>query len=457
MSRILLVRPNPDQESVGLQSFMICEPLELEYVAAYLEQFGHEVVIVDMLLEKRSLESFLAEYHPDLVGFTAYITHVSVVKRYAETVKKYNEAIITVLGGIYAEVRPQECCSPCIDFVFSSSGIKMVKTVLETPRNQFDRLKEEYNGIWNGPEKKYPPKERVFDLPHPDRSKTAKYRHQYNYIFHSNCALLKTSFGCPYSCEFCYCVEITDHHYFTRDLHDCIDELASIKETNIFIVDDDFLFDPKRVEQFCDLLEERKLKKRFILFGRADFIAEHETLLKRFYQVGLRAVFVGLESFTQSELGEMNKRISVEQNVAAVRVLERCEIECHAGIIINPDWGTKDFDSMAEWIRSFRQVFVNFQPVTPMPGTPLYESVKDRLIIPQDQYEQWDMVHLVLRPKQMSIRQFYFQTIKLYYRTTSSLRSHGYILRKYGFSVWKRTMRGALHITGQYIRLWIRG
>ena len=31
---------------------MICEPLELEYLYSYLTEFGHNVIILDMILEK---------------------------------------------------------------------------------------------------------------------------------------------------------------------------------------------------------------------------------------------------------------------------------------------------------------------------------------------------------------------------------------------------------------------
>ena len=53
--KILLIRPDTPKESINLQSFMICEPLELEYVAASLIQNGHEVDLVDMLLENEYL------------------------------------------------------------------------------------------------------------------------------------------------------------------------------------------------------------------------------------------------------------------------------------------------------------------------------------------------------------------------------------------------------------------
>ena len=45
--RILLVRPAVPRHTIGLKHIMICEPLELEYVAAGLE--GHEVQVMDLM------------------------------------------------------------------------------------------------------------------------------------------------------------------------------------------------------------------------------------------------------------------------------------------------------------------------------------------------------------------------------------------------------------------------
>ena len=97
--KILLVRPKPHKDSIGLQSFMICEPLELEYLYSYLTEFGHNVIILDMILEKKPLSYFIKKYQPDVVGFTSYITHVGVVKDYALEVKEINSKIVTVVGG----------------------------------------------------------------------------------------------------------------------------------------------------------------------------------------------------------------------------------------------------------------------------------------------------------------------------------------------------------------------
>ena len=50
--KFLLVRPNPNKKTINLQSFMMCEPLELEYVSALLEKKGHSCDIVDLIIDK---------------------------------------------------------------------------------------------------------------------------------------------------------------------------------------------------------------------------------------------------------------------------------------------------------------------------------------------------------------------------------------------------------------------
>ena len=91
---ILLVRPRPDKETIGLQNVMICEPLELEYIGAYIQPLGHSVTIVDMILEKQPLSYFIGKYNPDVVGLTAYIAHVNVVKAYAKEIKMLKDAYL---------------------------------------------------------------------------------------------------------------------------------------------------------------------------------------------------------------------------------------------------------------------------------------------------------------------------------------------------------------------------
>ena len=435
---ILLVRPKPHKNTVNLQSFMICEPLELEYCASFLESFGHSVTIADLILEKAGLVSFLKKGKYGLVGFTGYICHVGIIKNYAGQVKKYDKNIITAVGGVHAEVVPEDFIDQNIDCVLGRGGLNGIADIAKG--------------------KEYRPADTInteFNFPFPDREKTRKYRDKYNYVFHQRCATIKTSFGCPYNCGFCFCARVSP--YFTRPLSEVIEEIKIIKEDNIFIVDDNFLFDTQRVRDFCRLLNDNDIRKSFIAFGRADFIAQNEDIMRLLRAHGFEAIFVGLESFKIGELDDLNKRTTAEENIKAVRVLEACGLRCYAGIIVRHDWERADFDALIDYINSFNNIFVNIQPLTPMPGTPLYAELKGLISVPRSRYELWDMAHLLIKPSKMSKRRFYYHILRAYLKTVASKKTRTYILREFGGKVYRRVRHGAAKIFVQYLKLMIKG
>lgn len=276
---MLLVRPRPDKETIGLQHVMVCEPLELEYLVSNVPedlQSKVEVEIVDMILEKESYECILTRTRPALVVFTGYITHVGLIKRMSSTAKSLLPGVLTGVGGVHAEVVGMDFLSEDIDFVYSRNGIDGFNITLSGMLE--NKMTEEIKASLG----EMGEKKRSFAYKQPDRKSVSKYRQGYYYMFHSPCALIKTSYGCPYNCSFCFCKEITDGTYFTRDLEDVVEELAAIPEKEIYIVDDDFLFNTERIRKFLRLLQERGIKKNFLVYGRADFVAAQEDVLREF-------------------------------------------------------------------------------------------------------------------------------------------------------------------------------
>ena len=270
--RILLVRPKPHKDTIGLQSIMICEPLELEYLAAAVKG-KHQVVLVDMILEKRSLAYFIKDYQPEVVALTAYISHVNIIKEYAGVIKKINPGIKIIVGGVHAEVVAEDFFGKNIDFIVTGNGIEVFSELVDDIEQGV--YKEQQDTLFYG--------EKAENVPniHPNRKITQRYRASYYYVFHNPCALVKTSYGCPYTCSFCFCRQVTGDKYYERDVADVIEEIKRIKEPEIYIVDDNFLYSKKRVEKFCDLLEQEGIKKRFLIYGRADFIAQNEKTIER--------------------------------------------------------------------------------------------------------------------------------------------------------------------------------
>lgn len=448
--KILLIRPKPHKETIGLQNVMICEPLELEYIGAYMKPLGHEVIIIDMILEKKPLGHYIKKHRPDLVGITGYISHVNIIKSYAEEIKNIIPGCVVVAGGVHAEVVPEDFQSPFIDFIVKANGLKTFREIVDGQIK-----KDQIKGVYQSHLECI--KETAFPYPHPDRTLVARYRKKYYYMFHNPCALIKTSFGCPYQCSFCFCREITDGHYFTRALQDIIEEIREIPEDEIYIVDDDFLVDRDRLRQFFHLLRENRIEKKYLIYGRSDFIAENEDIIKEFAECGLRAVIVGLESSKEKELKKYNKNSSVESNERAIEILHQYGVECYGTLILGTDWTKADFDQLYQWLKKLEIKFINLQPFTPLPGTAVFPKYKDKLLIDRYEFEKWDLAHLVVKPDKITIRSYYFQILRLYYKITMNPANVLKMLKKYGLAENLKLSLGTTKITLQYIEKIVKG
>jgi hopanoid C-3 methylase len=443
--RILFIRPRPSPETIGLQHLMIVEPLELEILATLVKD-KHEVKIVDMILEKRDIIHFLHEFDPDIVCLTGYITHIPVILEYCIAVKKYRTSITTIVGGVHFEKFPEDIDSDVIDFrvvrnathVFPllinhlSSSSEFPAGVLKVGENLKEETLPEYD----------------FSVPIPDRSLTQEYRNRYFYVFHNKVALIKTSFGCPFKCKFCFCRKITDDNYFTRPVVEVIDELTLIKEREIYIVDDDFLVSTERIEKFIRLLKERGLKKRFLVYGRADFIAKNAALIGKFREVGLRTIIVGLESFEDDELASFNKQTNRTINSQALQVLNQNKVDCYAAVIISPSWDKNDFKKAGDIMLNLGIKFVNLQPLTPLKGTGIHVSEKD-LVVDRCDYAKWDLAHVTIRPEKMSVENFYKNILKLYLRIISNPKNLLSNL-KYSLFMQIKLSKGMQRVRKQY-------
>ena len=451
--RILLLRPRPPKETIGLQHVMICEPLELEYLVGNIDKAKASVKIIDMILEKKPIEFFINKYKPHIVGMTAYITHVGAVKEMARKIKRLSNQTITVVGGVHAEVVPEDFISKYIDCIICSNPVETFNKIIDRVRAGVDT--KEIEGTYVKGKKHI--RTSSYNILPPDRGSVKKYRKKYYYMFHNPCALIKTSLGCPYTCSFCFCKEITGGKYFARKIDEVMEELESIKEREIYIVDDDFLFNEDRLNLFCDELEKRNIHKRFLVYGRADFIASHEKVIGRLSRHGLSAVIVGVESVREKDLKDFNKRSSLENNEKAIRILQKYGIELYATMILQPDFTKKDFRQIEDYIIGLNVSFVNLQPLTPLPGTEIYDDYKDRILVSRKDYAMWDLAHIVLEPKYMSIRQYYYQIIKTYARIVLRPDNIIKMLKKYGIKEVAKMWWGSQFVTLQYIGKIIRG
>jgi radical SAM superfamily enzyme YgiQ (UPF0313 family) len=423
---------------------MTVEPLELEVVAATVADEDH-VVILDMILESDTLADLVRRHRPDLVAMTGYITHMDVIRDYCREIKTVDPTIVTVAGGVHIEKNPGDADCAELDYRVVRNATTVFPELLDRLRGGETRPPA---GVLARGERPGLLPSLDFTYPRPRRELTRRYRDRYFYVFHRPVASIKTSFGCPGQCSFCYCRELTDGLYVERPLDEVLDELAGIEQDEVFIVDDNFLASRARLEGFLAGVRERGIEKHYLVFGRADFINKHPNLMRDFRDAGLRTVIVGLESFRDGELDAMRKGVSAAENEQALGILRELGLDCYAAIILSPDWDAGDFAHLRRKVRDYGIVFANYQPLTPLPGTGI-EVADEDLLVPRTSYSAWDLAHLVVQPTRMSVDAYYGEIMRLYRASVVHPRALLRHLRTHPGD-FLRVARGAWRVYRQY-------
>lgn len=128
-------------------------------------------------------------------------------------------------------------------------------------------------------------------------------------------------------------------------------------------------------------------------------------------EIGFVYFFVGLEAITDRELESYNKQISADVNVECVEAVHAAGARCFALMIAPIDATIQYFTDLYQWVLDHDVKYVTVSVFTPIPGTPLYDEYKDKLIT--NNIEEWDFLHLVVEPTNMTKRAFYMEYYKL--------------------------------------------
>jgi radical SAM superfamily enzyme YgiQ (UPF0313 family) len=232
-------------------------------------------------------------------------------------------------------------------------------------------------------------------------------------------------------------------------LPEVIQELEQIEQKEIYIVDDDFLADKRWLLEFISEIKKRKIDKHFLVYGRADFIAQNPDVMHELALIGLKTVIVGFESFSNKELDAYNKNTSVEMYAETMKVLHQEKIDCFATIIIPPEWDKPDFRNMIRVVKSLGIHFVNLQPLTPLPKTGI-SFPENQIIIDRTNYEKWDLAHISVQPNKLSVPDFYIEILKAYSSIIYSPKVIWKYLTTYKPTMLLKMLVGGYRVTRQY-------
>jgi len=419
--RILLVQPPISPIDFAAGKLVLNEPLALEIVAACIA--NHEVRILDMRLDE-NLKSELDGFHPDIVATTSYTAGVYAALATLKKVKTYDQNILTVVGGHHPTLMPQDFNREFIDAIVIGEGEITFPELIDAYEAKSDPGKVKGLAFpQNGNLVFTPSREIIRDLdlaPFPERQLTKKYRHRYFRGAWRPMASLYTSRGCPYRCDFCAMWKVARGKYRVRNAERVAEELASIEEEYIDVVDDNTLHDVRRAEMMYRTIKERGIKKKYKLYARSDTVVRHPEIIEKWREIGLELVLIGFESFRDEELRAHRKHNTVQNNEEAIRILHANGVEIAAYFLIDPGYTVSDFLALGGYVERLNLTHPVFTVLTPFPGTELFK--KRRAELKNWNYELFDFCHSVL-PTQLPIEVFHECLANLYRRCYSPDRN----------------------------------
>jgi radical SAM superfamily enzyme YgiQ (UPF0313 family) len=213
--------------------------------------------------------------------------------------------------------------------------------------------------------------------------------------------------GCRHSCDFCAVRAFYPGGPRNRPVRSVIEELAAASETFTLFADDNLTARPDLARQL--LAEMAPLRKRWVAQTSLDFV-DDPGLLRLMASSGCQCVIVGLESLNPASIRQMGKGWADASGYATRLAKVRDQgIMTYATFVFGYDGDDPDvFERTYDFAMEQKLFLVNFNQLTPYPGTRLYERLKceGRLL-----YDRWwvdpryRFGDVVFQPRGMSAEQ----------------------------------------------------
>ncbi len=388
--RVLLLKPF-QHINAPLQA----PPLGLLYITSSIrEKLGKhaDVRIIDMKLhnmEPQSIVSVLEEYQPDVVGFSALNYEAYAGHAIAKHIKKFNPSMITVFGGPYAlKNAPTIMEDTNIDWVFEGAADRSFpEALLRLAQNStvdenilglsfrredgsvyISTKQDQINDLDNLP----PPAWDLVDL-----DAYAKKPNMAANLKGKRYAMLFTSRGCPYLCNYCH--DIFSKKFVYHSVEYVIAEIERLYEQygvdEFQIVDDIFNLHKPRLKAIMAEVQRRwpgKLKFAFPNGLRADILDEE--VINALCDAGTYAVCVAIETVTPRLQQLVEKHLDIEKTRNAIALFGKRDIQITGFFMLGfPTETQEEIQATIDFAIESDLTLAFFFSVVPQFGTPLYD------------------------------------------------------------------------------------
>jgi anaerobic magnesium-protoporphyrin IX monomethyl ester cyclase len=445
--KVLLI--NPSSQGVFRTLGFALPPLGLLYVAAATERAGHAVTVLDRTVDSRPVD--FADF--DVVGLHSDTTRFGSAMNLARQARAAGTRV--VMGGPHPCYALEDVMgSGAVDFVIKGEGEESFPHLLSAMADDdgFETVPGlsflRHGQIASGPE---PRRIRDVDaLPMPARHLLDLDRYRAARMAGRTVMAVHTSRGCPFGCRFCSSTNFDGPQWRARSAESVLDEVQHLHDQcgarAIAFMDDNFTLNHSRLRDIAEGILRRNLDLHWWFFSRIDGVLRHPETFDLLARAGARSIFVGVEAAAVRTLESYGKGIVPEQAVEAVRLLQEKGYEVLASYILGAAHETPaDIRATVRLACRIDSDTAQFTILTPYPGTPLYDDVKDRIF--DREWSHYDSIHSVFRLDHFTRRQIQIELMRAY--ATFYTRSRRSV---YGFYRFLSVRRFGLNAIAEVVK-----
>lgn len=239
------------------------------------------------------------------------------------------------------------------------------------------------------------PVEDLDSLPFPIRNFASPSNYWDISFFSKPTAWILPTRGCLFNCIFCAQHDINQKRVRRRSPGNIVDEIEQvIKEQgvrNFVFFDETFNLYSEFNINVCEEILKRNLKIKWWCSARPDFVDE-ETV-RKMKKSGCIEMRFGIESANDEILKYLGKNTSVEKIKKGIEITRKVgmnfSLQCIFG---TPMESEETIKNTMSFIREANPLYVSFNILTPLPGSILFEQIKDRLDL-ADGLKNFDILH----------------------------------------------------------------
>lgn len=365
-------------------------PLGIGYLAAYMIQYGHEVMVVDANCEKLDLLGIIQRidsFSPSTIGISTTTPTFKIVRLIAEEIRKNFPSIKIIIGGAHVTATPETAIvHDCFDYGVIGEGEETLLELVEFISNQKDKNIDNIAGLVymkNGNVVKTQKREFIKDLdklPFPARELLVPLSNTQAVpasVYKLPSGNMITSRGCPTLCTFCDRA-IFGEKFRARSVDNILDEMEVLTNKygarDIKFYDDTFTASKNRVYKILDEMRKRRINVKWSCLTKVK--AVDKDLLKYMKECGCWQVLYGLESGDDRMLKLLKKGNTVEDNRRAVIWAAELGISTRGDFVLGtPDETKESLNNTLSFALSIPLDYAHFNKFVPFPGTEIYHNL----------------------------------------------------------------------------------